>query len=75
MNTQQITAAFEACRRLHLAYARASEDNGGNSSVLWEDIDHALEAATEALGAEALLANNQRPNLENIEGGEAEDFY
>jgi hypothetical protein len=53
---EQILAAFAACRQLELAYAKASEDNGGSSSVDWEDVDQARELATLALSPEELEA-------------------
>lgn len=48
-SAEQIEAAFAACRQLELAYARASEDNGGDSSVEWEDVDLARALANEAI--------------------------
>lgn len=53
---EQIGTAFAACRALELAYAKASEDNGGDSRVRWEDVDLARELANEALTHEEYLS-------------------
>lgn len=55
-SAEQIEAAFAACRQLELAYARASEDNGGNSSISWEDVDLARALANEAISDQECVA-------------------
>jgi hypothetical protein len=60
-----IEAAFEACRRLELAYARASEDNGGGSSIDWADIDRAREKANLAITDKECLAIEEQACAEN----------
>lgn len=62
---EQIEAAFEACRRLELAYARASEDNGGGSSVDWTDIGGARHEANLAITGDECVALQEQAAQEN----------
>ena len=52
-------AAFLCADWVMTAYTRASEDNGGFSSVEWETIDYAHEAAREAFTDEEIERFNE----------------
>lgn len=53
---EQIAAAFVACYQMELAYAKASEENGGSCGVQWEGLDSTREFAIEALNADEHLS-------------------
>ena len=51
---EQIVSAFACCHSVARAYAIACEDNGGDSSVDWNDIDNAANEAALALGVDEI---------------------
>lgn len=62
---KQIEAAFAACRLLEIAYARADEETGGNSSINWADVDTARELARDAITQEEIMGLSLQASIEN----------
>ncbi|MCR6481047.1 hypothetical protein NU688_33155 [Variovorax sp. ZS18.2.2] len=46
---EQLAKAVEVCAMLSMAYAYASEDNGGAGSIRWEGIDQPAALADEVM--------------------------
>lgn len=61
----QVVAAMACARQLELAYELSNEDNGGGSSIDWDDIFKAREFAAQALSHEDQSAVTAEARFEN----------